>query len=419
MITLFYVVFSGVVSQGFDLLPVLFYFANRRLLYVSLMCVVLAPLVGCRESETNGDVMAVPVVHHRLSFIENSTTTIEKLKREVYLTEGRGESIRLQELPFFGMKETEAVVGVEIRNNGDTTTEIIGYSTGCGCSKVELESKIIPPGQSVQLRMSVRINPTNSMSERVIAVGLSFAGNCSAQLQLPIVAIPAIRVLGFPGNQRTALDAGTIDVQQRADGSGEFAVVEFDVSLDFLSIDHTVQAEDEMQLRAVTPDDLSYHFTPTGHIYTEQLGNRETNWVRYRVELEVPSNAVLPQPVQIELLDQSGLNVFLGLSLDRKTAFEITPATFVFKRDQTQADVTIRRSDGAELGVVETKFNERLLGAIVNPLDKHSASIRLSVKHWPDVRLAREELTLTTNDGLTSVVRIIMISPQISKGIKR
>lgn len=120
----------------------------------------------------------------------------------------------------------------------------------------------------------------------------------------------------------------------------------------------------------------------------------------------------MPQHVQIELLDQNGINAFLGLSLDRKSAFEITPATVVLKPNQTQTDVTIRRSDGSELGAIETKFNDQLLGAIVSPLDKHSASIRLTVTHWPITRLGREELTLTTNDGLTSVVRIIMISPQ-------
>jgi len=322
------------------------------------------------------------------------------------------ESIRLREVHFFGLKESEAIVEVDIRNNGDTTTEIIGYNTGCGCSRVELESKVIPPGQQVRIRMSVRINPVNSMSERVVAVALSFKGNCSAQLQLPIVAVPSVRVSGFRGSHRTALDAGTLYVQRRIDDDCEIASVEFDVCRGFLETNEASPNESEVRIQGIAHNTLSCHFIGTANEFTERLGGHQIEWARYRIAIEVPENTLLPQHVQIELVYQDGLSTFLGLTLDRKSAFEISPATVVLKEELAMAEITICRSDGSELGEVGTVYNEQLLNVAIEHLAPNSATCRLTVNQWPKTRLVREVLSLTTEDGLTSTVRIVLISPQ-------
>ena len=288
-----------------------------RFVGFSFTCIVLASVVGCREIDTNVDAAIDSIVLHRLSFIETSTDSSDKLKREVYLRDGAVESIRLREVHFFGLKESEAIVEVDIRNNGDTTTEIIGYNTGCGCSRVELESKVIPPGQQVRIRMSVRINPVNSMSERVVAVALSFKGNCSAQLQLPIVAVPSVRVSGFRGSHRTALDAGTLYVQRRIDDDCENASVEFDVCRGFLETNEASPNESEVRIQGIAPNTLSCHFIGTANEFTERLGGHQ---------IEILSNVVF-RNIRLGGGLLNSVNEFLSLEQgdDVLVAVEATP----------------------------------------------------------------------------------------------
>jgi hypothetical protein len=158
---------SGAISRGPSVHPRRVDSVLRLFAGFSFTCTVLALVIGCREIETDVAAAIDSTVLHRLSFIETSTNTSEKFKREVYLRDGAVESSRLSEVHFLGLKQSEAVVEVEIRSNGETTTKIIGYHAGCGCSRVELESKVIQPGQQVQV-------PSPDLSSHLLGDNSSF-----------------------------------------------------------------------------------------------------------------------------------------------------------------------------------------------------------------------------------------------------
>lgn len=366
--------------------------------------------IGCRENGQDATEFNLAPVQHRLSFAHLLPEN-EEAKHEAYLKEGVTETIRLVELPFFGMKEAEAIVDIRIRNNGESVSEIIGYSTGCGCSKVELECNTIAPGQQVSLRMLVRVNPALSVSKRVIVVGLVFNSNCRADIHLPVIAVPAVRVAAHTDNGGMALNAGTLFLPSNVN-QDTLVSTELDVYGGLPNVGNARSSPVELMIRSIGPNSFQCELSSTGHSYSQQIGDIETLWIRYRVDICVPINSVLPQHVILELADQDGMNAAIELTVDRKAAIEIVPTSVVLKPGQSNADVTIRRTDGADIGRISAEYNERLLSATINPLDAKSVTVQLTVKEWTANRLDLQSLTLTTEDGLTSVVRIILISPE-------